>query len=332
MYENIIRDIRKLSSKLDKITIMEICGGHTNVIMKNGIRDILPRNIRLISGPGCPVCVTSQKDIDNMIELANQGIKIATYGDMLKVPGSRSDLEHAKAKYGNVHEVYSAMEALNISDDIVFFGVGFETTAPMSAYLLEKGVMLYSVHKLVPPAIEMLVSDGMNIDAFILPGHVSTIIGKRSYRTNLPQVITGFSPQNVLSSIKIILEQVKENKSQVINAYPEAVKDNGNKKALDIIKRNFKVVDSEWRGLGVIPDSGLEVKDKNLDAKIKYKDIFKRVPGPKKTACRCAEVLKGLIEPKDCRLFFKKCRPDRPIGPCMVSDEGSCSIYYNYVK
>ena len=330
---NIITVAKEISRD---ITIMEICGGHTNVIMKYGIRDILPGNVKLISGPGCPVCVSSQYDIDCVVELARSGIPIATYGDMLRVPGSTSSLEDIRAKGGKVFEIYSTPEVITLQEtypDIVFFGVGFETTAPMTTYLLERGVCCYSVHKLVPPALRILASGDNNIDGFIDPGHVSTIIGVTPYRQiRIPQVIAGFTPERVLRAIRILVELIRDNKAVVINGYPEAVKEEGNRNACALLKEHFYVTDSEWRGLGVLPGSGLEVKNEALNAKIQYRDILDKVPPPKKTGCRCGEILKGLIEPVDCSLYRKVCTPENPQGACMVSSEGSCAISIMYGK
>lgn len=332
-----IEDIKEHFQKLTKnITIMEICGGHTNTIMKYGIRDILPGNIRLISGPGCPVCVSSQYDIDCMIELAMNNIPIATYGDMLKVPGTTYSLEDAKAKGGDVFEVYATTDVLKLKrkyPDIVFFGIGFETTAPMTAFLLQNNVSVYSVHKLVPPAMAALVSGEVKVDGFIDPGHVSTIIGANAYRPiTVPQVIAGFTPERILRAISVLVDMISQNRNMVVNGYPEAVKEKGNKKAQEILAKHFKVDDSEWRGLGVIPKSGLEVKDDRLNAKITYKETLGDVKRAKKTACRCGDILKGLIEPVECPLYRNVCSPENPQGACMVSDEGSCAISFRYGK
>jgi hydrogenase expression/formation protein HypD len=332
-----IHQIKKTAEKLDHpITIMEICGGHTNIILKYGIRDLLPDNIRLISGPGCPVCVSSQHDIDCMIELANQNIPIATYGDMMRVPGSNYSLEDVRAMKGNVKEIYATTEVLSLKKkfpDIVFFGIGFETTAPMTTFLLEHDIMVYSVHKLVPPAMKLLLDGQVRIDGFIDPGHVSTIIGLKPYQDiHVPQVITGFTAERILRGIRILVELIYEKKNMVINAYPEAVHINGNKIAQQKLADHFYIADSEWRGLGYLPKSGLEVKKDKLNAKIAYADIIKKVPMPKKTLCRCGEILKGLIEPMECPLYRKICTPDNPQGSCMVSDEGSCAISYRYGK
>jgi len=324
------KKLRKLLEKIEPIdaTVMEICGGHTNTIMRYGIRDLLPKGLKLISGPGCPVCVSSQYDIDCIIALAESGVKVATYGDMLRVPGSTRSLEDT----GNVHEVYSAEEVLKLKDT-VFFGVGFETTAPMSAFLLKKGVCVYSVHKLVPPVMKALLSDELKIDGFIDPGHVSTIIGTKPYE-DIPvaQAIAGFTPEQVLRAVGALVRLIKAGKKNVVNEYPEAVREQGNPEARELLKEHFNVVNSTWRGLGEIDDSGLEVKNAILNAKLRYKDILKKVPKPKKTACRCGDVLRGLIEPTECPMYKNQCTPETPVGACMVSREGNCSIYYQYGK
>lgn len=329
-----IEEIRKNAESIkDCITIMEICGGHTNTIMKYGIRDEMPPNIKLISGPGCPVCVSSQYDIDCMIEIA-KSVPTATYGDMLRVPGSSASLERLRGEGAKIFEVYSAVEVLKLKkeyDNIVFFGVGFETTAPMTAYLLKKGVAVYSAHKVVPPAMNLLVKEG-NIDGFIDPGHVSTVIGADAYKhINVPQAIAGFTPERVLRAINVLVRLIKNKENTVINAYPEAVSDKGNTKIQDLLKEVFIVKESEWRGLGIIERSGLEVKEDKLNAKMIYKGLIKKVPKPKKTACRCGDILKGKITPEECPLYKKRCTPENPQGACMVSSEGSCQIYYNNI-
>lgn len=327
--------IRGLAATIGRdVTVMEICGGHTNVIMKYGIRDILPSNIRLISGPGCPVCVSSQHDIDAMIALATAGIPVATYGDMLRVPGSERSLDEARAQGAPIFEIYSAEEVLRLRErhpGIVFFGIGFETTTPMTAYLLEKGVTVYSVHKLVPPAMRSLLDGEVKIDAFLDPGHVSAITGTAMYRAiGVPQAIAGFSPERILRGLALLLRLVADGETSVVNAYPEVVRQDGNPKAQTLVEKHLTVVDSDWRGLGVIPRSGLDVKDPRLNARVTHAGIIAAVPPPKRRGCRCGEVLKGVIDPPACPLYGKACTPQRPMGGCMVSDEGTCSIFYRY--
>ncbi|MFO7710718.1 MAG: hydrogenase formation protein HypD [Candidatus Woesearchaeota archaeon] len=309
----------------DKITLMEVCGGHTHTIMRYGLRNELPFD--LISGPGCPVCVSSQHDIDCMIALANKGIPVATYGDMLRVPGTYGTLDDARNEGAKVFTVYSAAEVLELKksyQDIVFFGIGFETTAPMTTFLLEKDICVYSVHKTIPEAMQLLCVDG-----FISPGHVAAIIGADAFKeVNAPQVISGFGPEELLRNIKILAEMVKKGKNTVINGYPEVVSDKGNIIAQERLKKYFKRTDSDWRGLGIVPQSGLEVRDDRLNAKIKYRHILEGVKTKINEACRCGEVLQGL-NPQECSLFGRGCTPENPQGACMVSAEGSCQITYN---
>jgi len=317
-----------------RITLMEVCGGHTNTIMKYGIRDVLPKNIRLISGPGCPVCVTDQKDIDAMIALAKAGIPVATYGDMLHVPGTKGSLEKIKAEGADVKMLLSATEMLLPENKSrVFFGIGFETTTPMTAFLLDHGITVYSAHKVMPPPMKILIAE-TQIDGFIDPGHVSCITGAKIWdELPVPQVICGFKKDQIIRAIYKLLELVLENKNICINDYPEVVSYEGNQKAQALMKKTLKPFAARWRGMGEIPDSGLEPIDDNLNAKIKYADILDEIKAPPKTACRCGEILQGKCGPKDCPLFGKVCTPETPIGACMVSEtEGACGIEYKYLN
>ncbi len=337
LLESHLERIRQTAAAIDgDVTVMEICGGHTNVILGYGIRDLLPDNVRLISGPGCPVCVSAQRDIDCVIELAGRGVPVATYGDMLRVPGTRGTLERAKAQGHPVYEVYSAADALSLRekhDDLVFFGVGFETTAPMSTHLLEHGVPVYSVHKLVPPAMRALTAGDVAIDGFIDPGHVSTIIGAAPYREiKVPQVIAGFTAERVIRALSLLLELIRDDTPVVVNGYPEAVREEGNRAAREKLDEHFSVEDSEWRGLGRLPRSGFEVRADDLNAKRIHEDALASIPEPEDTGCRCGDVLRGFIEPVECPLYKTRCRPDDPQGACMVSAEGSCSISCRYGK
>jgi hydrogenase expression/formation protein HypD len=304
--------------------------------MRYGIREMLPDNVRLISGPGCPVCVTPRHDIDCMIALAEIGIPVATYGDMLRVPGSGSSLEKAKASGMKVFEVYSAEEVLVLRKshpEIVFFGIGFETTAPMTAYLLGRDVCVYSVHRLIPPAMKALLAGEVRIDGFIDPGHVATITGTVPFEEiGVAQAVAGFSPELVLRAVDELVRNIREGRPEVVNAYPEAVRPEGNPVARKLIDEVFEPSDSLWRGIGNIASSGLEVKDRSLDAKLKYKKIIGGVPAPAKTACRCADVLRGAIEPTGCTLYNVSCTPEDPKGACMVSSEGACAIYHDAGK
>ena len=307
--------------------IMEVCGGHTNVIMRYGVRDEVPENIELISGPGCPVCVTSQQDIDSVVKLALDGIPIATYGDMLRVPGSDMSLEKAREQGAKVKMVLSVEE---VPKDYIFFGIGFETTAPMTAYLLKKGITVFSSHKIMPPPMKELAKE-TKIDGYIAPGHVSTIIGSDAYKgIDVPIVVSGFTPELVLTSILELVKMIRDGKKEVLNNYPEVVKPEGNTVAKKLLEEQFEIGDGVWRGLGTIPGSALNVRDEKLDARKIYEDKIADIQNQEPWACRCGQILKGLIEPKDCPIFEKACTPDTPKGPCMVSEEGTCNIWYRY--
>ncbi|NOX71527.1 MAG: hydrogenase formation protein HypD [Candidatus Micrarchaeota archaeon] len=327
---DVLSEIREIAKGMPQVNIMEVCGTHTQTIAMHGIREAMPENINLISGPGCPVCVTHQRDLDNIIELALNGVKIATYGDMLRIPGSRMRLDEVRTIKNNVKAIYSIKEI--IGTDYVFFGAGFETTAPMTAYALQKGVVVYSVHKLIPPVLKVLTQSGeIRIDGFIGPGHVSTIIGSNAYEgLNIPLVISGFEREDVLLSVLMLLKQIKEGRTEVENEYTRVVTPEGNTSAQKILEENFIVTDAEWRGFGTIPDSGLEPKNKELDAKVIYKDILKNVPEPSyPKGCICDRIIRGLNLPSDCPLFKGgKCNPIEPIGPCMVSVEGACNVWF----
>ncbi|MDD5463743.1 MAG: hydrogenase formation protein HypD [Candidatus Moranbacteria bacterium] len=337
----ILKKIHNIASQIKKdVVLMEVCGTHTQTVSKNGIRRLLPKNVKLLTGPGCPVCVTSQEDIDAMIHLAKAGIPIATYGDMLRVPGFFGSLEQARADGAKVFSVYSIEEAIEIKKDypnLVFFGLGFDTTTPMTVLALKKGLTVYSTHKLFLPAMDALLAMGeIKIDGFISPGHVSAIVGTKPYEhMNVAQVITGFEAQDVLVGIYMILRQIKEGRRDVENEYIRLVKKDGNKIAQKMIAEYFKIGDGNWRGFGIIPNSGLEIKNPKLNAKIKYKDILSKMDiskSKKPTGCRCGEVIRGLITPNQCPMFGKICTPEKPYGPCMVSDEGGCNNYFRYAK
>jgi len=348
----------KLSRRIHKLVdgdsrnynFMEVCGTHTNTFFKFGLRSLLPKNIQLISGPGCPVCVTDTSYIDNSIRLAGlKDIIITTFGDMMQVPGSHSSLYEERAKGCDIRIVYSSLDALEIaghnpSREIVFLAVGFETTAPtIGIAILEakrrniKNFFIYSAHKLIPPALKQLSEDSdICIDGFILPAHVSAIIGRDAYdflkEFNIPAVIAGFEPLDMLQGIAMLLNQLKHGKPKIEIQYDRVVKRKGNKKAQDILKKVFAVSDAEWRGLGNIPRSGLKLRRqfRNFDAENYFKIKSPRPPLKDKKSCLCGEILKGKNVPEDCRLFARVCTPENPKGPCMVSSEGSCSIYYKY--
>lgn len=339
--QDLIKKINSVAKELGRgVNLMEVCGTHTQAISRFGIREILPKNIRLITGPGCPVCVTSQRDIDALINLALAGIPIATYGDVLRVPGHFGSLDQAREKGAQVFDVYSVEEALEKQKeypDLVFFGLGFETTSPMTAWAIQQGLTVYCAHKSFLPAMEALLKMGeIKIDGFIDPGHVSAVIGTKPYeKLKIPQVITGFEQQDVLEGILMLLNQIKNHDLTVLNQYTRLVKDEGNEKMRKIVQEVFETGDGDWRGFGFIPKSGLQIRKKyeQFDAKIKYKKILDRVDFSRSkdpAGCRCGDVIRGLMESKKCPLFGKVCNPDNPVGPCMVSVEGACNVAFRY--
>ena len=334
MKNTLIDDIASLARDMGEVRLMEVCGGHTNTVMRYGLRDVLPKNIRLISGPGCPVCVTSQRDIDSMVELALSGVPVATYGDMINVPGTKMSLVDAQNLGADVRMVYSIDQIID-EKDRVFFAVGFETTTPMTAKLLSAGIKVFCAHKVMPPAMRALTQE-MRLDGFIDPGHVSAIIGSDVWGRMdipLPQVISGFKPDQLLHAIFILLQLIQNKEVRVVNDYSEIVFPNGNTIAQRMIKETMKPVDADWRGMGTIPLSGLAPIDPLLDARLIYADLFKDIVSVENPACRCGEIVRGLVEPKQCPLFGTVCTPEHPQGACMVSDsEGACAIAYKYGK
>jgi len=318
---------KDISSK--KIRLMEVCGTHTMSIFKHGIRSILPNNITLLSGPGCPVCVTAQNEIDAFIELSRKkDIIITTFGDLIRVPSSFDAIEIAKE---------------NPDKKIVFIGVGFETTAPtIAASVLAAKQMqinnyfVFASHKLTPPALlALMTTKGVNIDGFILPGHVSVITGTKAYKSvvekyNIASAIAGFEPADILLAILMLIKQTNSCSPKLENAYGRAVAPNGNIKARQIMYQVYKKSDAHWRGIGVIPESGLDFNDEfvSFDAKKTFEIKLSENKGPK--GCACGEILMGIKTPLDCSLYKKTCTPINPIGPCMVSSEGTCAAYYKY--
>lgn len=342
-YEKILKDIREKAGLISRpVTLMELCGTHSQTVAQYGIKSILPENIKLIAGPGCPVCVTDQYDIDSIIGLALQGVPLATYGDTLKIPGKSGSLEDARQQGGDISIVYDVAEAMKIKKqkkNLVFFGIGFETTAPMAAWAVKKGLTVYSAHKRFFPAMEALLQNKkLKIDGFINPGHVSAIIGTKIYeKLNMPQVVAGFEAIDVLKSISMLLDQIICGEYKVQNEYERVVQKKGNSHAQKIIEEVFETIDASWRGLGKIKGSGLAIrkKYKKQDVEYVYKDLLENVRKKfisKPTACKCGEILQGLREPQNCPLFAKACSPENPHGPCMVSVEGSCNIEYKYAN
>ncbi len=342
--------IKDLTDSIGKpVKLMEVCGTHTVAIFKHGIRDIIPKEISLLSGPGCPVCVTAIKDVDVAIAISKMnGNILSTFGDMMRVPGSKQSFFHAQAEGANIMIVYSPMDALKFAQEnrdrkVIFFATGFETTSPSIAgtlYEAEKAgahnFYIYSTHKLVPPALKALLDSGeVRIDGLILPGHVCTITGCRPYDFlasdyRVPSVITGFGAEDILLGIMMLLEQIASNRPAVEIQYKRAVREEGNPKAVSLINEYFEPCDANWRGLGSIPQSGLKLKDKysRWDATKQFDIDVPESQEPK--ACQCGFVLRGIKIPTDCPLFGKTCTPERPIGACMVSSEGSCAAYFKY--
>jgi len=330
--------------------LMEVCGTHTMAISRHGLRTRMPDLLRLISGPGCPVCVTSCEQIDQMIAMAGEpGVVIATFGDMMRVPGSVSSLDRERAKGRDIHVIYSPVDALQYATKnperiVVLVGIGFETTSPTVAATLvraaELGVRNFFVlpaFKRAVPAMAALVAEKeTRVDGFICPGHVSAIIGSRPYETvadtyRVPCVVTGFEAIDILDGVTLLLEQINEGRSDVEVAYRRAVPQEGNPAALELMARVFRRCESSWRGIGVIPDSGLELSDEfsAFDARDRVPVDVPQVPDLPK-GCSCGEVMKGLKIPPECLLFGTVCSPARPVGPCMVSSEGACAAFMRY--
>jgi len=341
--------LKGIQAETESISLMEVCGTHTMAIAKSGIRELLPPNIKLLSGPGCPVCVTSQGDIDAVIELVQQKeIILVTFGDMMRVPGTRSSLQEERSKGADIRVAYSPLDALRIarenpSKEVVFLGIGFETTTPAIGITIEQAVeeglenfSVFSLHKVVPPALEVIFSDPeIQVDGLICPGHVSAVIGVEPYQIlaekyRQPCVITGFETLDILEGIYMLLQQKRKSVAQVEVQYRRVVKPEGNPVARQTIERIFEAVPARWRGLGVIPGSGLELREAyaGMDARKKF-SIPEMEEVPIK-GCACGEVLTGKIIPPDCALFGRVCTPLQPVGPCMVSHEGSCAAYYRY--
>jgi len=328
---------------------MEFCGGHTVTIMKHGIRQLLPPTIAMLSGPGCPVCVTDNADLDKAIALARvPGMILTTFGDMLRVPGSRTSLQEARADGADVRIVYSTLDALQIARDnparpVVFLGVGFETTAPtVAASVLQadqedvRNYHVLSLHKLCLPVIKALLNSGeVRLHGLICPGHVSAVIGSNAWEFisrdyGIPCVVSGFEPLDVLQCVYMLVSQVERSESRVEIAYRRGVRPEGNRRALELMDQVFESCPARWRGIGQVQDTGLRFREayRRFDAE----SAFDFDPGPtlEPEGCICGEVLRAVKTPRDCRLFGEVCTPASPVGPCMVSTEGSCAAYYLY--
>ncbi|MEA3498649.1 MAG: hydrogenase formation protein HypD [Campylobacterota bacterium] len=341
------------AKKLKKtLNIMEVCGGHTHTIMKYGLKQLLPSNINFIHGPGCPVCVMPKERIDMAISLAKQkDVIVVTLGDMIKVPGSNGSLQDVRALGADVRFVYSPMDCIKIAKEnldkiIIFFAIGFETTTPMTSALINQvikqdieNILFHINHITVPEPMRVLLDDKENkIDAFIGPAHVSVITGSKIYDEfpliyNKPVVVSGFEPVDVIQSVYMIIKQINENRCEVEVQYSRSVTKDGNITAQKLNNKFFDKRDSfRWRGIGDIPKSAFKLKDKfkYLDAEVIYKDILSTKKIDDHKLCICGDILKGVANPKDCKVFGTACKPSSPLGSCMVSSEGACSAYYKY--
>jgi len=333
---------REIKQALNEIvdrpyTFMHICGTHEAAIAKSGLRSVLPEGLKIVMGPGCPVCITPQGEIDAALDLADKGCIIATYGDLVRVPGTRGSLESYDADVRVVQGIHKAVEIAKGTDkEVVFISVGFETTAPsVAATLLTNPPDNFSIlncHRFVPPAMQYLLEQGeAKLDGFLLPGHVCVVAGFAEYEQfPVPQVVGGFEPEDILLGLYMLVKQVNEGRAEVENAYPRAVFRDGNPKAMALLWEVFEPADVAWRGFPVIPGSGLSLKPAfaKYDAAKKFDIVVHEVAKPK--ACICDRVLRGVADPEDCKLFNKVCTPQNPIGPCMVSHEGACRIWSLY--
>ena len=332
-------DIAKtLAELVDRdMTFMHICGTHEASIARSGLRSILPEQLKIVMGPGCPVCITPQGEIDAALDLVDKNCIIATYGDLLRVPGSKGSLESCGGDVRVVQGVHKAVEIAQKTDkEVVFISVGFETTAPTVAATIltkpPKNFSILSCHRIVPPAMKWLLEQGeAKLHGFMLPGHVCTIMGYDEYEQfPVPQVVAGFEPEDILLGLLMLVKQLKEGTHRVDNAYPRAVSREGNLKAKKVMYEVFETSDVEWRGFPVILGSGLRLKKEfeQYDAQKKFGIVFKHIS--KHSACVCDKVLRGIATPSDCKLYGKVCTPRNPVGPCMVSHEGACKIWHMY--
>jgi hydrogenase expression/formation protein HypD len=341
--------LKEIQQENKQYALMEVCGTHTMAIAKSGVRELVPPNLRLLSGPGCPVCVTAQGDIDAVIEMVKHpDITLLTFGDMMRVPGTNSSLQEERSQGADIRVVYSPLDALAAASqmperEIVFLGIGFETTAPTVGVTIQEAARdktdnfsVLSLHKVVPPALQVIFADpDLKVDGLICPGHVVAVTGIEPYlelaeKAHKPMVVTGFETRDILEGIVMLLRQLNQKQAKVEIQYRRVVKPEGNLVAQQTLEDVFEPNDCRWRGLGLIPQSGLKIRPKYqlYDARIKFKvPDFEDIPIK---GCACGEVLTGKITPRECALFGKGCTPLKPIGPCMVSQEGACAAYYRY--
>jgi hydrogenase expression/formation protein HypD len=345
--KKLLERIHQRSKK--QIKLMEFCGGHTVAIFKHGLRQLLPSTIEMLSGPGCPVCVTASDDLDKAIALGKiPNVIIASFGDMVRVPGSSSSLQQAKAEGADVRIVYSTQDALVITREnptkaVVFIGIGFETTAPtVAASILQaeqeklKNYCVLSLHKTCPPIMKAILDLGeVKINGIIYPGHVSAIIGSRPYQFiaedyHIAGAVAGFEPVDILLAVDRLVEQIESGQPRVEIAYQRGVKAEGNLPALRLMESVFEVGEANWRGIGIVPGSGLNIREKYAQFDAEKNFDIKPGPSHEPKGCICGAVLRGVSTPNDCKLFRNTCTPEHPVGPCMVSSEGSCATYYQY--
>ena len=348
--KKMLEELHDLTRHINRpLKLMEVCGTHTVEIFRHGIRDVIPKNITLLSGPGCPVCVTAVRDVDAAISIARTpGVTLATFGDMMRVPGGKQSLLEARSEGADVRVLYSPLDALALAQkeparEVVFFGTGFETTSPLIAASIAhaeqagvKNFSVYAAFKLVPPALKALLdSTDVQVDGFLLPGHVSTIIGKKPYefvamQYKKPSVITGFEAKEIIEGILMIVRQIAQQRASVEIQYRSVVKEEGNPRAVALLDQYMEPADAYWRGIGVIPASGLKLREQYsaFDANRKFNPPVSDAAEPE--LCSCGDILRGVKVPTECALFGTGCTPENPVGPCMVSTEGSCAAYFKY--
>lgn len=348
--KQMLDELHRIMDRINRpVRLMEVCGTHTVEIFRHGIRNVIPKNISLLSGPGCPVCVTPVHDVDTAIAIARKpGVILATFGDMMRVPGSAQSLLEARSEGADVRVLYSPMDALTLAQkephmQVVFFATGFETTSPLIAGTIAhaelagtKNLTIFTAHKLVPPALKALLdSPDVHVDGFILPGHVSTIIGTVPYtfvaaQYKKPSVVTGFAAGEIIEGILMLIRQIAEKRAAVEIQYMSVVRPEGNPRAVALLEKYFEPTDATWRGIGDIPGSGLKLRDSYaaFDANIQFD--LPVSDGREPELCSCGDILRGVKVPTECALFGTGCTPDNPIGPCMVSTEGSCAAFYKY--
>jgi len=348
--KQMVEELHCLTEQIKRpLKLMEVCGTHTVEIFRHGIRSVIPGTIALLSGPGCPVCVTSISDVDKAISIAKRpGTVLVTFGDMMRVPGGKQSLLEARSEGADVRVMYSPMDALKLAQQepgrqVVFFATGFETTSPLIAGTIVtaartgvKNFTIFSSHKTVPLALKALLdSPDVKVDGFILPGHVSTMIGLTPYefvaaQYRKPSAVTGFEAHEIILGITMIVRQIAAGTARIENAYPQVVNQEGNPRAMAILNDVFEPSDAYWRGIGILPGTGLKLRDRyqEFDAEVRFHPESTGIAEPE--LCSCGDILRGVKVPTECPLFGTSCTPDSPVGPCMVSTEGSCSAYHKY--